>query len=131
MLGAAHSIALIYRLYYKCIKTNLNVHALVKIPKDKTLFIQGNTSETNIEVPKTICWDEITLLDNWVTINENYIHPHQTDSNDVQQIQQHDDGSVLIRFNCPTYSQYSRHSTSSILTDDDEIFSTPLFICKD
>ena len=86
MLGGAHSIALIYRLYYKCIIINLNLHASVKSRKDKTLLIQGSTSETNIEVPKTICWDEITLPDNWVIVNENNIHPHQSNSNDVRQI---------------------------------------------
>ena len=30
-----HNIALIYRVHYKCIKTNLNVQALHKSPKDK------------------------------------------------------------------------------------------------
>ena len=33
-----YSIALIYRIYYKCMKTNLNVHALVKSPSDQTLY---------------------------------------------------------------------------------------------
>ena len=69
ILGGAHSIALIYRIYYKYIKTNLNVHALVKSPKDKTLLIQVSTSKTNIEVRKTICWNDITLTDEWVTVN--------------------------------------------------------------
>ncbi|KAL7201458.1 hypothetical protein ACSBR1_033209 [Camellia fascicularis] len=87
MLGGAHSIALIYRIYYKCIKTNLNVHALVKSPKDKTVLIQGSTNETNIDVLTTICWNELD-----VTVNKNYSHPHQSDSNDIQQIQQYDDG---------------------------------------
>ena len=39
MLESVHNIALIYRIYYKCIKTNLNVQALTKSPKDKTLLI--------------------------------------------------------------------------------------------
>ncbi|KAL7184944.1 hypothetical protein ACSBR2_026980 [Camellia fascicularis] len=54
MLDGAQSIALIYRIYYKCIKINLNVHALVKSPKDKTLLIQNNIADANIKVQKTI-----------------------------------------------------------------------------
>lgn len=38
MLKGSQPLGLIYRIYYKCIRTNLNVHALVKSPKDKTLF---------------------------------------------------------------------------------------------
>ena len=39
MLEGSYSITLIYRIYYICMKINLNVHALVKSPKDKTLLI--------------------------------------------------------------------------------------------
>ncbi|KAI8560192.1 hypothetical protein RHMOL_Rhmol04G0236700 [Rhododendron molle] len=53
MLEGSHPLALIYRIYYKCMKTNLNIHALVKNPKDKTVLIQSNTN-ANIQVPKTI-----------------------------------------------------------------------------
>ncbi|KAL7212929.1 hypothetical protein ACSBR2_015595 [Camellia fascicularis] len=98
MLDGAQSIALIYRIYYKCIKTNLNVHALAKSPKDKTLLIQGSTTDVNIEVLKTILWKDITLLEKWLTVNGNYSHKNQYDSNDLHRIQQYDDGSVQISF---------------------------------
>ena len=39
MHDGSHALALIYRVYYKCVKTNLNVHALIKSPKDQTLLI--------------------------------------------------------------------------------------------
>ena len=38
-------------------KTNLNVKALNKGPKDKTVLIQSSTSDANIQVPKTILWN--------------------------------------------------------------------------
>ncbi|KAL7193393.1 hypothetical protein ACSBR2_025079 [Camellia fascicularis] len=50
MLAGFQSIALIYGIYYKCMKTNLSVHALVKSPKDKTLLIQSSTSEGNVDI---------------------------------------------------------------------------------
>ena len=36
MLEGSQPLALIYRIYYKCIRTNLNIHALVKSPKAQT-----------------------------------------------------------------------------------------------
>ncbi|KAL7230218.1 hypothetical protein ACSBR2_008683 [Camellia fascicularis] len=80
MLDGAQSIALTYCIYYKCIKTNLNVYALDRSPKDKILLIQSNTANANIEVPKTILWKDITLPEKWLTIHENYSHKNQYDN---------------------------------------------------
>ena len=63
MKEKVHNIALIYRIYYKCIKTNLNVQALHKSPKDKTLLIQSSSNDTNINIPKMIEQKDITLPD--------------------------------------------------------------------
>ena len=106
-------------------KTNLNIQALHKSPKDKTLLIQSSNNESHINVPQMIEWKNITLPDQWLTTNENYKHNQQQSS--IQDIQQYTDGSVCIKFN---RSQSSRHSTSSVPTDvetEDEIFNTPLF----
>ncbi|KAL7230110.1 hypothetical protein ACSBR2_008610 [Camellia fascicularis] len=86
MLVGSQSIALIYRIYCKCMKTNLNIHALVKIPKDKTLVIQSSTSDTNVDIPRPIVWSEITLPENRLTINENHSHKSQHDINDLNHI---------------------------------------------
>ncbi|KAL7250876.1 hypothetical protein ACSBR1_012819 [Camellia fascicularis] len=80
-------------------KTNLNVHALVKSPKDKILLIQSSTSDANVYVPRPTVCNEITLCENWLTINENYSHKIQHDINDLNHIQQHSDGLVKISFN--------------------------------
>ncbi|KAL0001094.1 hypothetical protein SO802_014875 [Lithocarpus litseifolius] len=42
MVQGTSQIALIYRVYYKCIKTNMNVGALDKKKMGETLFIQTN-----------------------------------------------------------------------------------------
>ncbi|KAL7213038.1 hypothetical protein ACSBR2_015693 [Camellia fascicularis] len=93
MLAGFQSITLIYRIYYKCIKTNLNVHALVKSPKDKTVLIQSSTSKAIVDILRPIVWSEITLLENWLTVNENYTHKIHHDVNDLNHIQQYSDGS--------------------------------------
>ena len=54
MLEGSQPLALIYRIHYKTMKTNLNYHALTKSPKDKTILIQESTSDSNIQVPKTM-----------------------------------------------------------------------------
>ena len=40
MIEGTKQLALIYRVYYKCIKTNLNVQALKKNPDGETSLIQ-------------------------------------------------------------------------------------------
>ncbi|KAL7178210.1 hypothetical protein ACSBR2_031375 [Camellia fascicularis] len=77
MLEKVHNIALIYRVHYKCMKTNLNVQALHKIPKDKTLLIQSSNNESHINVPQMIEWKNINLPAQWITVNENYKHNQQ------------------------------------------------------
>ena len=47
-------LALIYRVYYKCIRTNLNVQALNKKAKGETTLIQTTTLGSQILVPKTL-----------------------------------------------------------------------------
>ena len=61
MLEGSQPIALIYRIHYKTMKTNINIKALNKSPKDKTVLIQASTSDANIQVPKTILWKDINL----------------------------------------------------------------------
>ena len=65
----------------------MNVQTLTKSPKDKTLLIQGSTNETNISVPKMICWKDITHHNDWVTVNENYSQNQQSStSQNIQDI---------------------------------------------
>ncbi|KAI8535201.1 hypothetical protein RHMOL_Rhmol10G0155500 [Rhododendron molle] len=97
MLEGSHPLALIYRIYYKCMKTNLNVHALVKSPKDKTVLIQSNT-HANIQVPRTISWNDIKLPTSWVSENDSYPNKMQNNTIDVDYIKQYLDGTVRISF---------------------------------
>ena len=75
-------LALIYRVYYKCIRTNLNVQALNKKAKGETTLIQTTTLGSQILVPKTLKWIEISFTYDWTLQYENYSfqiqHPTQT-----------------------------------------------------
>ena len=70
MIEGSQPIALIYRIYYKTMKSNLNVHALNKSPKDQTVLIQSSTSDANIQIPRTILWKDITLPSQWTLPQE-------------------------------------------------------------
>ena len=99
MHDGSHTLALIYRIYYKCIKSNLNVHALVKSPKDKTLLIQSSSEHANIQIPKTILWKDIELPSHWMLDNENHSSNFQHSKVvDLDHVQQLNDGKVRISF---------------------------------
>ena len=66
MVPETKQLALIYRVYYKCIKTNLNIQALNKKAKGETTLI------SQIQIPKTLKWTEISFLQDWTLQNENY-----------------------------------------------------------
>ena len=54
MVQGASQIALIYRIYYKCLRTNLNAQALDKRRARETTLIQTTNLRSNIQVPKTL-----------------------------------------------------------------------------
>ena len=54
MVPGTKQLALIYRVYYKCIRTNLNVQALNKKAKGETTLIQTTAPGSHIQVPKTL-----------------------------------------------------------------------------
>jgi hypothetical protein len=51
MIEGSRPIALVYRIYYKLLKTNLNPQALLK---DQTLLLQASSKDINVNVPKMI-----------------------------------------------------------------------------
>ena len=110
MLEGSHSIALIYKIYYKYMKINLNVHALVKSPKDKTLLIQSSISNAHVRLPKPILQKYINQPVTWLFDNESYQSKIQNDIVDLDYIQQYLDGIVKISFDDLRINTPSRHS---------------------
>jgi hypothetical protein len=52
MIEGSRPLALVYRIYYKLFKTNLNPQALIKDPQDQTLLLQTSREDINVNVPK-------------------------------------------------------------------------------
>ena len=56
----AQTIAIIYRLYYKVMITQLNPRVVCQSIKDETLLLQYNPNNTQVFLPKKLKWNEIT-----------------------------------------------------------------------
>ena len=75
MKGGSKPLAVIYRIYYKLMKTTLDPQSMVDpSPKGQTLLLQASTQNTRLRVPQQIQWKDITLLKNG---NLRPLPPHQ------------------------------------------------------
>ena len=59
-------LAVIYRIYYKLMKTTLDPQSMVDpSPKGYTLLLQTSTLDIRLCVPKQIQWKDINLPEQW------------------------------------------------------------------
>ena len=135
MIEGSRSLALVYRIYYKLLKTNLNHQALTKDPKDQTLLLQASSEDINVNIPKMIKWEDIKLPDEWDLPNDMPPIPFPpiniSKADNLNSIEQFLDGTVKIRFDnskpkIPLMIKYtkSRHSfsaSSSVSKRDQDI----------
>jgi hypothetical protein len=98
MEEGSRPLAIIYRIYYKLMKTNLDPQAVIKSAGQSTLLIQSSTHDANIQIPKMIRWDEINLPNEWLLENVSKPPRVVNDSSSLDYIQQYLDGSVKINF---------------------------------
>jgi hypothetical protein len=98
MEESSRPLAIIYRIYYRLMKTNLDPQAVIKNAGQSILLIQSSTHDTNIQIPKMIRWDDINLPNEWLL--ENVSKPPRVinDSSSLDYIQQYLDGFVNINF---------------------------------
>ena len=135
MMEGSRPLALIYKIYYKLFKSNLNPQALTKDPQDQTLLLQASREDINVNVPKMIKWEDIKLPKEWDVPNEmpptipKPINIAETDN--LESVTQFHDGIVKIRFDhskpkIPPMIKYtnSRHSftgSSSVSKRDQDL----------
>ena len=123
MIEGSRPLALLYRIYYKVFKTNLNPQALTKDPKNQTLLLQASREDISINVPTMIKWEDIKLPDEWDLPKE--MPPtiqtpiNIADQDNLDSVVQYHDGTVKIKFDhskpriTPLIKyQSSRHSHS-------------------
>ena len=81
-------LAIIYHIYYRLLKTNLNPHARLKNISDKTLFNQCSTPNVKVQIPRMICWKYITLPKEWLLEQEAQPVKFASDELNLDHIQQ-------------------------------------------
>jgi hypothetical protein len=69
MLEGAQPLVIVYRIYYKLMKTTLEPQVLMENPKGKTLSLQASTEDSHVNVPTQIEWKDIKLPNVEVGLN--------------------------------------------------------------
>ena len=100
VLHGTRQLALIYRVYYKCMRTNMSVQAFDKRKPGETTLIQTSDVRSTVQEPRTLKWSEITFPTQWTLENENYPLQIQNPvrNPDLDVVQQLVDGTVRLSF---------------------------------
>ena len=99
MKEGSKPFALIYRIYYRLLGTQLNLGARInREPVSKTMLIQCSTADAKTHIPKMIQWQEINLPKQWLLEQESPPAKPVFDELDLTHIQQYLDGTVKISF---------------------------------
>ena len=124
--GSKH-FALIYRIYYRLLGTQLNLGARInREPTGKTILIQCSTADAKTHVPKMIQWQDVALPTEWLLEQESPAKP-VFDELDLTHIQQYLNETIKISFhdNQPLRINEGRHSfagSESISKRDQDIY---------
>ncbi|KAG7979575.1 hypothetical protein I3843_05G137400 [Carya illinoinensis] len=110
MIKGSKPLAVIYRIYYKVLKSTLNPKTVSKSTGNKTLLIQSSTPDANIQVPRMIHWKDITLPKEWILEREVPPAPVLTNEPELDIIQQYLDGTVNISFDQTPLPSFRRNS---------------------
>jgi hypothetical protein len=98
MEEGSRPLAIIYRIYYRLMKTSLNPQAIFKDPKGSTLLIESSTLNAAISTPKMIQWDSLNLPNEWILENVSKPNAMASRSSDIGVIEQYLNGDVKINF---------------------------------
>ena len=100
MLHGARQLALIYRVYYKCMRTNMSIQAIDKRKAGETTLIQTPDFRSTVQVPRTLKWSEVTFPAHWTIDNENHHLQIQKSvrNPDLDFVPQLADGTVRLSF---------------------------------
>jgi len=101
-------LALVYRIHYKAMSSAFGENAFKHSPRGETLLLQTDISRANTTIPRSINWNQVTLLEQWEL--ENQIPQQVVQNISPTNVIQHPEGRVTIRF--PRRSVNSRSSPS-------------------
>lgn len=102
MAAGSLPLSLIYRINYKAMASAFGSKALRKSPKGETLLIQTDIARSNMTIPRTIKWNEISLPKTWEL--QGAVPPKKIENTNVDYITQDRDGKVEITFTSRRHS---------------------------
>jgi hypothetical protein len=125
MMKGALPLNIVYRIYYKLMKTTLEPQALLESPKGHTLLLQCNTQNSTICIPKQICWDDIVLPNKWTLENLVPLPKVENNVTDLDYVTQAKDSTIGLNFQ-PYRKSCSRVSGSRVSTSYNEMINKPV-----
>lgn len=90
-------LAIVYRVYSRVLKTNLNPIAILKSSWNKTILIQSSTPDANVQFPKMIYQKYIFLANEWNLEHDISLAKVLTELN-LNYFEQYVDGTVKNSF---------------------------------
>ncbi|KAM7510633.1 hypothetical protein LguiB_009508 [Lonicera macranthoides] len=114
-------VNLTYRIYYKVMNT-LSPRARLYHCGDKTILLETNLLKSNIAVPRTIMWKDITPPSSWLIEAASPSTP--IGNKKVEEDLQFDDGDIINKFDNNRTTRLSVGSRQSFKTSS-ERFYTP------
>ena len=131
MLEGFILVALIFKIHYKAMFSTFASKHKFQSKKGEILLLQTDLSCSNIVVPKTIQWKDISLLEDWILKGAASPEMPQPPPPNIQikNITQYTDGKVKLSFHRhSTSSRFSETSSSSSTIDLGRIFKIPSVI---
>ena len=91
-------LAIIYRIYYKLMKTTLDPQSMVESsPKGQSLLLQASTLNIKLCVPRQIQWKDINLPEQWQL--DAIAPPPKIENTELDFIAQKTNDTIVISFN--------------------------------
>ncbi|KAH0752254.1 hypothetical protein KY285_005402 [Solanum tuberosum] len=91
-------IAIIYRVYYRLMKTHLAPKARHESTKGETMLMEANHEHTFIFVPRTIQWKDILFNNDWRFENITPPFASHSERSQIERVIQFPDGSIELKF---------------------------------
>ncbi|KAK4731465.1 hypothetical protein R3W88_024453 [Solanum pinnatisectum] len=91
-------IAVIYRVYYKLMKTTIAPKAITSSVKGVTMLMEANQEHSTTFVPRLFKWNDILADEEWKFNSITNPSPLQPETSQLDRVIQFPDGSINLRF---------------------------------
>ncbi|KAK4706389.1 hypothetical protein R3W88_034050 [Solanum pinnatisectum] len=91
-------IAVIYRVYYKLMKTTIAPKAIASSVKGVTMLMEANQEHSTTFVPRLLKWTDILADEEWKFDSITNPLPLQPETSQLDRVIQFPDGSINLKF---------------------------------